>query len=229
MLPLRKKQENFQENNLVKEIGSFHCNSNLNNNILEDKKKELSEIRKKKLEGSMIRSRAKWVLEGEKPTRYFCNLENRHFVSKFMNSLYAKNGELLSSQDAILNETVRHYKDLYSSKECENVNLDVLFENKRVNKLSENDKVLLEGKLTYSEMLNSLKKMSNHSSPGISGFTAAFYKVFLKDIGHFLVRSVNHAFDTGELSISQKQGIITCIPKQGDKDKLQLKNWRPIS
>ena len=30
------------------------------------------------------------------------------------------------------------------------------------------------------------------------------------------------------MSITQKQGIITCIPK-GDKPKQYMKNWRPIS
>ena len=30
------------------------------------------------------------------------------------------------------------------------------------------------------------------------------------------------------MSVSQKQGVITCIPK-GNKDKSYLKNWRPIS
>lgn len=39
---------------------------------------------------------------------------------------------------------------------------------------------------------------------------------------------MNFAYSVGELSITQKQGVITCIPK-GDKDKLYLKNWRPIS
>ena len=32
----------------------------------------------------------------------------------------------------------------------------------------------------------------------------------------------------GELSSTQKEGVITCIPK-GDKPKQFLKNWRPIS
>ena len=43
-----------------------------------------------------------------------------------------------------------------------------------------------------------------------------------------MLRAINYGFANGELSISQKQGIITCLPK-GDKDKQLLKNWRPIS
>ena len=64
--------------------------------------------------------------------------------------------------------------------------------------------------------------MKHNKSPGNSGFTVEFYKVFWKDIGYFLIRSLNSVFFKGELSITQKQGVITCIPK-GDKDKLLLK------
>ena len=44
----------------------------------------------------------------------------------------------------------------------------------------------------------------------------------------FLLRSINCGFEKGEISITQKQGVITCIPKEG-KDKSFLKNWRPIT
>ena len=70
--------------------------------------------------------------------------------------------------------------------------------------------------------------MKNEKSPGISGFAAEFFKVFWKDIGQFVLRSLNYGYMKGELSISQKQGVITCIPKE-NKPKLYLKNWRPIT
>ena len=43
-----------------------------------------------------------------------------------------------------------------------------------------------------------------------------------------ILRSINHGYRTGSLSITQKQGIITCIPKP-NKSRHYLKNWRPIS
>ena len=45
-----------------------------------------------------------------------------------------------------------------------------------------------------------------------------FFKCFWGQIGDFVVRALNEAFRDGELSATQKQGIITCIPK-GDKNK----------
>ena len=42
------------------------------------------------------------------------------------------------------------------------------------------------------------------------------------------MRSINEGFLKGEMSITQKEGIITCLPK-GDKPREFLCNWRPIS
>ena len=42
------------------------------------------------------------------------------------------------------------------------------------------------------------------------------------------MKAIEYTFNNNQLGISQKQGIITLLPKK-DKDTLQLKNWRPIS
>ena len=52
-------------------------------------------------------------------------------------------------------------------------------------------------------------------------------KFFLISFGNIL-NSYNEAFNEGSLSISQKRGTITLIPK-GDENLSDLKNWRPIS
>ena len=49
-----------------------------------EKNKELVSLRKKTMEGVLPRSKARWVAEGEKISKYFCNLEKRHYVSKQM-------------------------------------------------------------------------------------------------------------------------------------------------
>ena len=70
--------------------------------------------------------------------------------------------------------------------------------------------------------------MKHGKSPGTDGFVAEFFKFFWKELGPLIVRSLNEAFRDGELSSTQKEGLITCVPKE-DKPKEYLKNWRPIS
>ena len=73
-----------------------------------------------------------------------------------------------------------------------------------------------------------LKNMKNGKSPGSDGYTAEFYKIFWKDLKPLVCKSINEAFAKGELSITQKQGVITLLPK-GDKPREFIKNWRPIT
>ena len=42
----------------------------------------------------------------------------------------------------------------------------------------------------------------------------ANFLCFLKKLGTFVMRVVNHSYLTGELSLVQRQGIITIIPKE---------------
>ena len=86
----------------------------------------------------------------------------------------------------------------------------------------------LEGKLLVEEASNYMKHCRSDASPGSSGFTGAFYKFFWRNLKHFVVNSLNYAYETGNLSISQKLGVLILLPKP-DKDKRFLANWRPIS
>ena len=87
----KTKETNKLEDNLNTEINKL---GNSTNNIdfdLLDEKKELENIRKKKMEGILIRSRTKWIDEGEKSNKYFCNLENRNFISKSITKIVSHN------------------------------------------------------------------------------------------------------------------------------------------
>ena len=53
-------------------------------------------------------------------------------------------------------------------------------------------------------------------------------KMFWSQLKVLVLRSINSSYLTGELSITLRQGILTCLPK-GDKPRQYLKNWRPLS
>ena len=62
------------------------CESNVH--LLEQERQELTALRNKRVEGMVVRSRAKWLYEGEKNSKYFCKLEKRNCTKSHV--LYSK-------------------------------------------------------------------------------------------------------------------------------------------
>ena len=230
----KKKKMNLKENDLKCEIQEMETQNNLNLDVLEQKKRELENIRQKRLKGSIIRSRARWVEEGEKPTRYFLNLENRNYVSKIIPKLEKENNITLTKQEDILEEVKSFYENLFKEENINYVNtvdhnnLEEWLRETNIPKLNQIESENLEGPITLIEAGKTLKQMKNNKSPGSDGFTSEFFKYFWKQLGNFLVRSINTGYVNGSLSVTQRQGVIICIPKQG-KPKHFIENWRPIS
>ena len=176
----------------------------------------------------MLRSRSRYEDLGEKPSNYFFNLENRNNNNKVINKLVDEKGEEFFETKDILGCQNDFYQNLYFNHTNidETPLQDVLGEN--ANKLSDEKSASLEGEISYSEIANALKYMKNNKSPGLDGFTVEFFKFFWVDIGAFILWSINYGYRNGSLSVKQKQGLITCLPKP-NKLRLSLKNWRPIS
>ncbi len=232
-----EKQKRTKRNELllekdIKELEDEFL-TNTKTDILEkidSKKLQLEEIRLARMEGVMLRSKARWVEDGEKPTKYFINLEKRNIVNKTISHLQNSNGHDIRNQTQIMEETLNFYEKLYECKDND-LNLDEFDQNLSSSdfpSLTENQLLYLEGKLNKNELVLALKNMSNNKSPGSDGFTVEFWKFFFNDLGDFLLRSINYAYESGQLSVTQRLGIITLLPK-GNKPKQYLKNWRPIS
>lgn len=227
----KHKERNNREQSLIKDITDLEQNIDKDSTEkLENIKTELYDIRQEKLKGHIIRSRAQYIDQSEKPTKYFCGLEKHNYVSKTMSKLEKNDGSIITEQTEILNETEKYYKSLYANKDntLDDIDLNQYIGDNEIPKLNDDQAYKLEGTLTYKEISSTLYRMKNDKSPGLSGFSAEFFKVFWKQLGHFVLRSINYGYQKGELSITQRQGIITCIPKE-NKPKQLLKNWRPLT
>ena len=203
---------------------------------LEVAREEVEDFNKNKAEGAMCRARINWQVHGEKPNRYFCNLEKYNALQKYIPQLLVQNStgkvEIVSDQKDVDGEIFKFYKNLYRSQESQLKYLTIegfLSPNKHIHsKLSEAQSEKLEGLITVDEATRYMKQCRSDASPGSSGFTGGFYKLFWRNLKHFIVNSLNFAYETGNLSVSQKLGIIILLPKP-EKDKRLLANWRPIS
>ena len=203
---------------------------------LEQARLEVQSFEKKNVEAAKIRARVRWELDGEKPSKFFCNLERHNALQKYIPQLLVKsdNGEEIevNDQSGIDKELYRFYQNLYRSQES---NLETLTigeflknSNPSAPKLTEEKASKLDGLLSLNEATQYIKNCRGDASPGSSGFSGTFYKFFWRNLKAFVVNSLNHAYQSGSLSVTQKLGVIILLPKP-NKDKRYLCNWRPIS
>ena len=190
---------------------------------------ELDEIAVQKTKGSIIRSRARWYELGEKCNKYFLNLEKRSYEKKHITKLKTPDGSTVEDPKIILTAMNNFYNQLYTSQnQLSDERFSTFFDCESLPKLDSTKQDLCEGLITTEECLAALKTFQPNKTPGTDGLTAEFYLRFWTDISGPLIDCLNHSALLGELSISQRQGIISLIPKK-NKDPLLLKNWRPIS
>ena len=119
------------------------------------------------------------------------------------------------------------YKSKNNRPDIEN-EIDSFLNNLNIPKLSEEQKISCEGKITSEECFRLLDTFQTNKSPGNDGIPIEFYKKFWPLINDCFIRCANECFEKGELSHSQKHAIITLIEKKG-KDRSLIENWRPIS
>ena len=97
-----------------------------------------------------------------------------------------------------------------------------------ITELQDLEKEGLEEEITLEECKEVLKTFSSGKSPGEDGFTWEFYNCFFDLLSEDLINCYNAAYREGEMSISQRRGTITLVPKE-DSNLLHLTNWRPIT
>ena len=159
----KKAKENKKiEKNLKKTLQKFKIKLSAKDNIEEMEYQEY--IRAKSdweshiatiSSGIILRSKAKWVEEGEKNTKYFLNLEKRNFNNTCIKTLFNKDNEEITDMKQILQEQKTFYENLYTSKlnktntYAENANN--FFTDNDMPKLSNLDKNICETEITLEE------------------------------------------------------------------------------
>ncbi len=101
LLDLENKYQATKDNEILEEIDSI--------------KGELHKFVKERTQGAIIRSRATWYQEGEKPSKYFLTLEKRNFANKTINRLESSNGTIISEKETLLKEQKSFYEALFTT------------------------------------------------------------------------------------------------------------------
>ena len=116
-----------------------------------------------------------------------------------------------------VNEQNKFFSSLYSNKETED-NLNVYLvdnffpDDAEIPKLNENEKESCEGMIPQEECAKTIKRrLENHQE--LMVFQSNFTKYFEKNIKQLVMDSFSYCYENENMSISQKQSIITLLPQ----------------
>ena len=123
----KTKERNKEKNNLLSEIDKIKTQiSNDTSDVdntpisrLEELEEKLNNIYDFETKGLIIRSRVRWLEEGERSSKYFCMLvllENRSWQKKNIYSIRDEEGNIISDQPSILQNIHNFYSRLYSNQ-----------------------------------------------------------------------------------------------------------------
>lgn len=170
----------------MEELDQIICNSNDLQNI-EDTlneydalKAEVNTIYEQKGKAAMFRSKCRWIEKGERPTKYFFNLEKQNYKRKTITELRLEDEKILFEENGILKSMEDFYYNLYKSKgslsEAEFHQFRSDLSHARHPKISVDEREALEGVLSFDECKEALESLNDNTSPGEDGFTIEFFK-----------------------------------------------------
>ena len=181
-----------------------------------------------KFEGWRVRSKARWVEQGEKSSAYFHRLiAARRQATRISTLRSATQGGLVTETDKLVKEAREFYAKLYEQGQTSEADQDFLLE--QVEKqLSGGQREKMEEDISEEEVREAIQTAPNGSSPGSDGLPYEFYKTVREALVPFLTQLYNSMMEGGTTPPSMKQALISLIYKQKGEEE-DLKNWRPIS
>ena len=222
----QEKEHKFQLTRLLSEMQNemLHNGSETLVNNMEKVKMEIASFEKQDTQRAIFRCRRQWSLQGERPSKYFFNLEKRNYLNKSMYVVQKLNGELTKDYREILNEQKSFYEELYHY----NPDIKFMLTNNNGAQLCEEERIMFEEHISKEELFDAMMTLKSEKVCGIDGLGLSFYRKFWKQLINPFHEMLIKALQTGFLSTSARHGIINLIPKRGRDDKL-VKNWRPIT
>jgi len=221
----RKKRECVISNKIVSLKQSLARGNDVNDELTrcED---EFKELVSENLKGAQVRSRAKWIEEGEKPTRYFFSLCRSRHNSNRIDTLKNEENEEVSDQQGLLEVIEAFYSKLFSKEDVDLDAQDILLSN-LVECLDEGGSENCEGDLNVDEVRAAMAGMTRDKTPGEDGLSLEFYLCFADLLSPVLTAFANECFTRGNFPIDCVRSVVRLVFKKNDRS--DLKNWRPIS
>jgi exonuclease III len=221
------REEHLLREKLNEEMRKCDINPIYNIERFLDLKAQLSKCEIDKCKGASIRSRAKYVLEGEKCTSFFLGLEKTKQTKSYISEIENVKGEVVNDYVEILETVQNFYKDLFKKGEVDEGCVKEILGSVDV-QIGVEDKQRCDRKITVDEVKDAIKGLQINKSPGVDGLIAEFYKMYESFLAPILMEVYQYMEDNNTVSDSMVTGLISILYKNKGS-KLKLENYRPIS
>lgn len=231
----KKRQRKQEFDTLDREINEMTRNSDslsiFEKELLESKKVQMSGLVEKMTERNMWNAKVRWRMHAERGSKYFHRLpyrsvSNNVFKAMVLSQNGGNEGEVTDDAKEMLRECQSYFANLYGAQAEPDVSLsEEFFQGTRT--ITPNQEEACERPFDDRELEQALFSMKNGTSPGPSGFTAEFFKIFWPVFKELITQAVDEMLEIG-IPNSMKSSITILIPKRG-KDRRKVENLRPIS
>ncbi|XP_075092306.1 uncharacterized protein LOC107821421 [Nicotiana tabacum] len=168
------------------------------------------------------KSRALWLKEGDRNTKFFHRTANARKRNNNIDQIMIRH-EVIEDPERIENEIIEFYKELYT--EPEQWRPTVNFEN--TTSISESERESLQSNFEEQEVLSSLKMCASDKAPGPDGYTMGFFRKCWDILKEDIMAAFNNFHSQEMFEKSFNATYIALIPKKtGAKE---LRDFRPIS
>ena len=189
-------------------------------------REELKEIEHSRCMGAIVRSRARYVVEGEKCTKFVLGLEKSKQKRIYLEQVEGKKGEIITDFVGIAERVEEFYRDLFRKEEMKEESMESVLEKVEA-RLSEKDKEMCEGNIGTGEIEAARAGSGRNKSPGIDGIISEFYIEFKDELVPVLDRLFRGIEERNEIPADMLTGLVSILYKKGNRNKLE--NYRPIT
>ena len=170
------------------------------------------------------KSRAIWLREGDRNTKYFHaktkQRRARNRITKLKNSM----GVWVETEEGIEQLAVEYFEELFETSNPGDFEESIWFITETV---TEDMNAVLTAQITDTEIKDAVFSINPEKAPGPDGMTSLFYQKFWNVVGKDVISMVRVFFETGELDERLNQTNICLIPK--NERPVTMAEFRPIS
>ncbi|KAJ0599248.1 putative RNA-directed DNA polymerase [Helianthus annuus] len=190
--------------------------------VLAENKKIITDAEIAKVSDLRQRSRVRWAKDGDENSKFFHSVINSRKASNVIHGLNI-GGEWVSKPSLVKKEIFNFFRGKFVEDYRDRPPLVC----PNIVKISDDVSVQIESKFSVEEIKAAVFECGDDRAPGPDGFNFRFYKRYWSLFVNDFVSIMDYFHETGVINVGCGSSFIALIPKR--RDPLGLNDYRPIS